>query len=150
MSSMALKSPVTSLILGDFWRSFCADADCAFRVTASISKGASAFSSALMTDPPCLPVAPVMRSAREAILVKFEGQSCDLWYCGGTVRDAFYLHYFLSDIYICCAHSIHFHARYQELERGGMILLRWIGVSAARSFLRANARLPDAKVARRT
>jgi hypothetical protein len=68
MSSIALKSPVMSLMFGDLCRSFCADADWAFRVTARISNGELASRSAFTTDPPCLPVAPVMRSAREAIM----------------------------------------------------------------------------------
>jgi hypothetical protein len=68
ISLMLLKSPVTSLIFGDFWRSLCADADWALRVRARISNGAFALTSALMTAPPCLPVAPVIRSAREAIV----------------------------------------------------------------------------------
>lgn len=68
---MALKSPVMSFIFGDFWRSRCADADWALRVKARISKGAFALRSALIVEPPCFPVAPVMRIAREVMMEMF-------------------------------------------------------------------------------
>jgi hypothetical protein len=71
ISSMALKSPVMSLIFGDFWRSRCADADLALRVKARISKGAFTLRRALIVEPPCFPVAPVMRIARDAIVEVF-------------------------------------------------------------------------------
>jgi hypothetical protein len=53
--------PSTSVILEDSRASFCADGDFEFRVTASIRKGAFLLMRFLITDPPCLPVAPVMR-----------------------------------------------------------------------------------------
>lgn len=62
-SSMASKSPVMSLTFGDFFASFWAEGDWALRVRARISKSAFAFSSASITALPCLPVAPVMRTA---------------------------------------------------------------------------------------
>lgn len=52
-----------TLIFFDFACSFRAEADCAFRVSARISKSAFTLSKALMTELPCFPVAPVMRSA---------------------------------------------------------------------------------------
>jgi hypothetical protein len=64
---MLLRSPDTSFMLDDFWASLCADADDASRVNAMISKGAFCLINAVTTAPPCLPVAPVMKIAFDAI-----------------------------------------------------------------------------------
>lgn len=67
---MLFRSPDTSLMLEDFWASLCADVDDASRVNAIISNGAFCLINALTTAPPCLPVAPVMKIAFDAIFVE--------------------------------------------------------------------------------
>jgi hypothetical protein len=52
------------------------DEDCASRVRARISKGALDLRRALTTEPPCLPVAPVMKIALAAMVEDFEGLKC--------------------------------------------------------------------------
>lgn len=69
---MVSKLPVTSLILGDCFTRLLAEADCASRVRAIMLKGALAFSIELINDPPCLPVAPVIRRARDVIVLDGE------------------------------------------------------------------------------
>lgn len=69
---MVSKLPVTSLILGDCFTSLLAEADCASRVRATMLKGALAFNIELISDPPCLPVAPVIRRARDVIVLDGE------------------------------------------------------------------------------
>ena len=60
-SSVASRFPVMSLTVEDLASSFFEDVDCASSVRARISYGAFAFSNASMSEPPCFPVAPVMR-----------------------------------------------------------------------------------------
>ena len=69
MAAGSSRSPSTMLILGDFCASFRAEEDWALRVTARISKGAFWESRFLITEPPCLPVAPVIRIAAMAFNV---------------------------------------------------------------------------------
>lgn len=56
-------------ILEDLAASLCAEAEVASRVTARILKSALRARRALMTLPPCFPVAPVMRRARDILSV---------------------------------------------------------------------------------
>lgn len=49
------------MILGDFWASFFAEVESASRVTARILKGTLFSRRLVITEPPCLPVAPVTR-----------------------------------------------------------------------------------------
>lgn len=48
--------------------SFCAEGEEVLRVRARISKGAEVATRASITAPPCLPVAPTMRSLRSAMM----------------------------------------------------------------------------------
>lgn len=56
-------------IFGDFAASLFAEAEAASRVTAKILKSALRARRALMTLPPCFPVAPVIRRARDILSV---------------------------------------------------------------------------------
>lgn len=50
-------------MLGDSLERRCAEPDALFRVTAKISKGELRETRFLIKEPPCFPVAPVMRTA---------------------------------------------------------------------------------------
>jgi hypothetical protein len=68
MAAGSSRLPSTSLIFGDDCASLSAEADCALRVTARIVKGALRLIRLRITLPPCLPVAPVMRTAAIVVL----------------------------------------------------------------------------------
>lgn len=61
MAAGSSRFPSMRVIWSDFWASFFAEAELMSRVTASILNGACFFSRLSMTEPPCLPVAPVIR-----------------------------------------------------------------------------------------
>ncbi len=67
------------VMAGDLAARALAPADAASRVTARIWKSAFWERSALMTLPPCFPVAPVMRSARDIVL--------SIWLVSGLMAD---------------------------------------------------------------
>jgi hypothetical protein len=67
------------LIEGDFARSFFAEADWALRVRARISKLALDFKRAAIVAEPCLPVALVMRSARDIVIEYLMVLQDDWW-----------------------------------------------------------------------
>lgn len=67
MAEQSSMLPSTSLILGDFAASFSAEAEAFVRVRARIVKSAFSARRALMTAPPCLPVAPVTRIALDIV-----------------------------------------------------------------------------------
>lgn len=80
-------------MLEDRLSSFWAGADVGFRVTAKISKGALRETRLLMSEPPCLPVAPVIRMALMWTVVwgilRFAG-SCE-WNASDSEQDLLYI-----------------------------------------------------------
>lgn len=72
MAGTSAKSPVTSLMEGDFFCSAVAEAEVGLRVTARIVKSVMWEGEAMrasMVAPPCWPVAPVMRRALDIVVV---------------------------------------------------------------------------------
>ena len=61
MAAGLSRLPWINVILGDFWARFFAEVDLMSRVTARRLKGAFLARRLLITEPPCLPVAPVTR-----------------------------------------------------------------------------------------
>lgn len=68
MGAGFMESPWTRVTLG-LEASFWAEGEEVLRVRARISKGAEEAMRASITAPPCLPVAPVMRTLRSAMVV---------------------------------------------------------------------------------
>lgn len=67
IASGSLRLPWTREIFFDLAASRCAEGDAGSRVRARMRKSAPHFRRALTTAPPCLPVAPVTRIARDMV-----------------------------------------------------------------------------------
>lgn len=74
MAGASFRSPWTSKIFGDVFLSSCAAGELGFRVTARIVKSDLACNRLFTTAPPCFPVAPVIRTARDMLLGCFKDQ----------------------------------------------------------------------------
>ena len=72
--SVSLRSPLTRVMLDDLAANRWADGELGSRVTARMGKPALSASKALMSAPPCLPVAPVTRIAR------FMAEDVEVWF----------------------------------------------------------------------
>lgn len=83
MASVSSRFPWTSVTLGDAAASFFAPGEVVSLVTARILKSAFLARRDVMTLPPCLPVAPVISSARDMSVCLESGwivgdQACDV------------------------------------------------------------------------
>lgn len=109
---------------------------------ARISNGAFALRRALIVEPPCFPVAPVMRTARDAIVEEIGARYGRQCRCCKVEYVVFHSLHLYCSLYTCFVNANDFQVAAFASLRVGTVLLRLIGISVHSLFRRQRTRAP--------